>query len=126
MIKPAEMHLPTLGRRLKRIISNFCRMNRLPQKNFAKNIQPYLVMKTCQTAMRGKVSLPCGTKQVHPAVCSASCGMHFIYLYMNQVSYIYFFHLSIYKCILPYAPVNEYRICNINNFSNLSLCFSST
>ena len=24
-------------------------------------------------------------EQVHPAVCSASCGMHLVYLYMNQV-----------------------------------------
>ena len=23
-------------------------------------------------------------EQVHPSVCSASCGMHFVYLYMNQ------------------------------------------
>ena len=30
-------------------------------------------------------------EQVHPAVCSASCRMHFAYLYMNQVVIFIFF-----------------------------------
>ena len=30
-------------------------------------------------------TLEIAIEQVHPAVCSASCSMHFVYLYMNQV-----------------------------------------